>query len=303
MNKLLFAPALLVLIFIGCQEKKDAGDTSSAKVYNKTEKSNHLQHSSEFINRFTEKVQNLISDKRHTSFDELQSQKLERIEENSDVLVSTIAGEKMNGNQIYNHLKERTVVIGSSYYCNQCPNLHLNNASGFVIHEDGVIVTNYHVIEVKEGFKVSGVFVSDNQGNVYPVTSILAASQSNDLAILKVDTGGKKLKPIALAHEEILGDNVYMMGHPFSHTYFMTKGIVAQKYVSEYDDETKIAITAEFGQGASGGPIVNDYGQIIGMVSGTHLKYTNGSSKHGALQMLIKEAIPVSVINNYIVSE
>jgi len=300
MNKLLFAPTLLVLILIGCQDNKKTGGASHANLNNKTEENNHLQHSSVFINRFTEKVQNLISENRHTSFDELQSQKLDRIEENSDVSVSTFAGEKMNGNQIYNHLKERSVVIGSAYYYQQNPTLQLGNASGFVIHEDGIICTNYHVIEVKKNVDVIGVFVSDAVGNVYAVVAVLAASQSNDLAILKVDTKGKKIPALALAEEEMMGEDIYMMGHPFGHTYFMSKGIVGRKYVSELDSENKIAITAEFGQGASGGPIVNDCGQIVAMVSGTHMKYTNGSKEYGDLQMIIKEAIPVSVVWNYV---
>lgn len=292
-----FITVLILLTTMACQENKSPVNLKKGALPKHV---NQAQESSKFVNQFTSKAQDLISKNKHTSFQTLQSQKLDRIEENSNVIVSSASGAKMNGNEIYNYLKERTVIIGSSYYCNQCPNLHLTNATGFVIHEDGIILTNYHVIEVRKGLDVSAVFVSDNKGKVYPVEKILAASESNDLAIIQVDTKGEKLKANVFAEEEMMGEDVYMMGHPFGHSYFMSKGIIARKYISELDNETKIAITAEFGQGASGGPIVNELGQIVAMVSGTHMKYTNGSKQHGDLQLLIKEAIPVSVLRDYV---
>jgi len=61
-----------------------------------------------------------------------------------------------------------------------------------------------------------------------------------------------------------MGSDVYLMGNPFSNTFLMIKGIIGRKYVSERDGEVKIAVTVEFGPGASGGPIVKN-GQITGM--------------------------------------
>jgi len=255
---------------------------------------------SKFIENVTHKAQQLIVNRQYTPFRTLQSQKMDRMEENSEVSIDTSTPSKMNGNQMYYYLKERTLLIGASYLCDRCPNVHLSNATGYVINEDGVIATNYHVIDVKQGIDISGIFAADSEGNVYPVTKILAASQSNDLAILQVDTNGKKLETIPFAEEELIGETIYLMGHPFSKSFFMSKGIIGRKYISDLDDEVKIAITAEFGQGASGGPVVNENGQLVGMVSGTHMEYTYGSKEHGDLQMIIKEAIPVSVLNNYV---
>ena len=260
----------------------------------------HPQHSSKFISDATKKVQQLINENKYTPFDVLQSQKLDKIEENSEVLVDVSTPNKMNGNQIYSYLKERTLLVGTSYLCNRCPNIHLNNASGFVIHEDGVIATNYHVIEVKEGMNVSGLFATDHEGNVFPVVKVLAASQSNDLAILQVDTGGKKIKALPFAEEELMGSDIYLMGNPFGNTFLMTKGIIGRKFISERDGELKIAVTTEFGPGASGGPIVNTNGQIIGMVSAIEMKFANNHSRQGGVQMILKEAIPVSVLNKYV---
>jgi len=290
---------IVALLLVSCGSNSDKTNNLSEKVEEAILEL-HPQNDAKFEADATKKVQQLVSENNYTSFDNLQSQKLDKIEENSEVLVDVSTPAKMNGNQIYTHLKERTLLIGASYLCDLCPNIHLKNASGYVINEDGVIATNYHVIEVKKGVNISGLFATDHEGNVYPVTKILAASQSNDLAILQVNTNGKKLKVLPFAEEELIGSDIYVMGKPFSNNFFMTKGIVSRKYISERDDEVKIAITAEFAQGSSGGPVVNENGQLIGMVSGTIMNYSNGSKEHGDLQLVIKEVIPVSVLNTYV---
>lgn len=296
---------LLVIFFavltIGCKNNgKEKQTEHDSNPQSEGIKETHVEKSSTFVDEATKETQKLISENRYTPFDVLQKQKLDRIEENSEVLVEISKPVKKTGNELYYHLKERTMLIGSSYLCERCPNVHLNTASGFIIHEDGVMVTNYHVIEVKEGLDISAIFAIDYEGNAYPVSKILAASQSNDLAILQLDTNGKKLKTLPVAETELMGEDVYMMGHPFGNTFFMSKGIIAKKYINERDGEPRMAITAEFGQGASGGPVVNEYGQVAGIVSATYMHYTNGSKQHGDLQLVVKEAIPVSVLNNYV---
>ncbi|RXP46575.1 serine protease [Lutibacter sp. HS1-25] len=280
-------------IFLSCSSSNVQKASSES---NQAVAINHLK----YIGAVTQEAQNYITTNNYTPFETLQTQKLDRIEENSEVVVSNFKPKKKSGHEMYSHLQKSTLYIGSSFLCDKCPNIHLNNATGFVIHEDGVIVTNYHVIEVNSQVDISAIFVADFEGNVFPVTNILSASQSNDLAILKVNTNGKKLKALPLAKQELVGEDVFMMGHPFGTTFFMTKGMIANKYMSERSYEPKIAITAEFGQGASGGPVVNEFGQIVGVVSATQIHYTNGSKEHGDLQLIVKEAVPVSALNNYI---
>lgn len=289
---------LLAFVFLGCKQNNQEKQAGIEKSSVEAIKEVTVQKSSTYIENITKKVQSLVGKNDFTPFDELQMQKLDRIEENSEVLVDVSIPSKKNGNQIYYHLKESTLFIGSSYLCDKCPNIHLNNASGFVIHEDGVIVTNYHVIEVNDNINISGIFAADSEGNVYSVSKILAASQSNDLAILQLDTKGKKLKALPIAEEELMGETVYMMGHPYSNLFFMSKGIASRKYISERDNEIKIAVTAEFGQGASGGPIVNEHGQLVAMVAGVH---PHNAAGNGSPTLLVtREAIPVSILNKYL---
>lgn len=299
MQKLFAVCCFGFLLFFNCKEGVEVKNKESQPVANRNDiVETKPIHDSKLISNSTKKVQELILKNDFTPFLVLQQQKLDRIEENSEVVVDELIPDAMTGNQLYHYLKERTMYIGSSYLCERCPNIHLMNASGYVINEEGVIATNYHVIEVKDDVNISGIFATDYEGNVYPVTQILAASQANDLAILKIDTKGKKVKHIPFAKTELIGEDIFMMGHPYNNLYFMSKGIIARKYISERDDETKVAVTCEFGQGASGGPIVNTNGQLVAMVSGVHPHHASGN--HGPTLMVTREAVPVSVIKNYV---
>ena len=290
---------LSLIILISCsngknsnqsQEVKNSAENSSAIIEDKP------QYSSKFISEFTNTANELLSAKKFVSFDKLQQQKLKNIEESSNVEVSREMPAKMTGNELYFYLKERTLVIGTAYK-GQYDSYYLTPATAFVINEDGIIATNYHVIEVRKDMDKLAIFVSDKDGHVYPVTEVLSSSQANDLAILKVDTKGKKLKALPFAEQELMGEDIYMMGHPFRNTYFMSKGIVARKYISERDMEPRLGVTVDYGQGASGGPIVNLHGQVVAMVSSTYIERANGN---GPVQMVIKEAIPVSTFWKYV---
>jgi S1-C subfamily serine protease len=292
-----------LLTLIGCSEnnKENNKKNQIVIVKNTTEHNSAIiedkpQYSSQFINNFTKKVSELISKNEFVSFSRLQQQKLKNIEENSKVKVSSTKPKKMSGNELYFYLKERNLVVGAAYK-GQFENIYLSLASAYVISKDGTIATNYHVINVRKNMSIITIFVSDKDGNVYPVTEVLSSSQANDMAILKIDTKGKKLKALPFAKEELMGEDIYMMGHPFNNTYFMSKGIIARKYISERDMEARIGVTVDYGQGASGGSIVNRNGQLVAMASSTYLERINGS---GPVQMVIKEAIPVSTLWNYV---
>ena len=298
MRKMRTSLFFLSILLSGCLNHGNNPAKGTANIHpeRKAIIENEPQHSYDFLDRFSSKAIELISENKFVPFDEIQKMKLKNIEENSDVEVSSATPGKMTGNELYFYLKERTLVTGSAFK-GQFKGTYLINATAFVINEEGIILTNYHVVEHDVKNSNIAIFVCDSKGNVYPVTEVLSTSQSNDLAILRIDTKGKKLKTIPFAQTELVGEDIYMMGHPFENTYFMSKGIVARKYISERDDEPRIAVTTDYGRGASGGPIVNTNGQIIGMASSTYIQLAN---PNGPTQMVIKEAIPVSTLWNYV---
>ncbi|WP_434035697.1 S1 family peptidase [Formosa sp. 4Alg 33] len=288
----------LILVCSSCKSTKNVSEVSDTTVEIIDE---GAENGSEFVNAASIEVNKLVAANLHTPFTKLKEDRTKNFEVNSGVEIAHMNSDKKTGNQMYHHLQKSTLYIGSSYLCDKCPNVHLSAASGFIIHEDGVIVTNYHVISPRDTIEYDGLFAVDHEGTVYVVTEVLSASKANDLAILKIDTKGKKLNALPLAETELVGEDVYMMGHPFRNTFFMTKGIISRKYVDSKKAQPKMTITAEFGLGASGGPVVNDSGEVVGVVSATRANYTGeGTKEKGDLQLLLKIVIPVSQLNKYL---
>lgn len=193
---------------------------------------------------------------------------------------------------LYKTCKPGVMVIGTIFKCGHCPNDHIRAASGFSISEDGVCVTSYHVFQgnaTDEKNELTHVAM-DSDGNVFPITAILAADKRDDIAIIKVDTGGKKLVALPLGPNPSVGEEAFVIAHPHSMFYSLTQGMVSRIYLR--DGGEKMSITADFGQGSSGGPVFDEKGNIIGVVSATLSLYNSDNN----LQMVSKETIPVQRI-------
>jgi len=137
--------------------------------------------------------------------------------------------------------------------------------SGFVIHAAGYIVTNEHVID-----RASEVQVIFADGQKLPA-QVLATDTEHDLAILKV-TPQKPLQTIALGSSDdlMIGEPVYAIGNPFGYSGSMTRGIVSATARDLTFDENRtykglIQTDASINPGNSGGPLINAYGQVIGI--------------------------------------
>ena len=124
--------------------------------------------------------------------------------------------------------------------------------SGFVVGADGLIVTNYHVLE---GAKLATVEVD---GVVFEEVSVLAHDENRDLALLKVEA--TDLKPLVLAEsiESVrLGEQVIAMGNPEGLKRTVSDGIVSTLYRHlEGFDFDHIQTTAPISKGSSGGPLM-----------------------------------------------
>lgn len=128
--------------------------------------------------------------------------------------------------------------------------------SGFFINT-GILVTNYHVVA---GGKVIGIRMYD--GTVLPVTRILGYDSTIDIAILKVDTKNETL--IMNTEGVTVGETVYSLGSPLGLTATFAEGMLsAASRVIE--GITYVQTTAPMSQGNSGGPLLNRYGQVMGI--------------------------------------
>ena len=142
--------------------------------------------------------------------------------------------------------------------------------SGFIISADGYVLTNNHVIETALAEKLE-VKVMLYSGEEY-TAEIIGGDSRSDVALLKIP--GRDLPTVTLGTFEgtRVGEAIYAIGNPLGElTYSMTSGIV-----SALDRSITIAnntaidmfqIDAAINNGNSGGPIINRFGQVIGIAS------------------------------------
>ncbi|MBK1830175.1 trypsin-like peptidase domain-containing protein [Verrucomicrobiaceae bacterium R5-34] len=199
---------------------------------------------------------------------------------------------------LYDSCADSVVAIASVYKCTKCPHWHHNGAAtGWILTEDGVMVTNYHVFDGKD---VSGFGIRTRDGRIAQVVEILAASQKDDVAIFRV--AGEGFKPLALGPDARVGDDLHIIAHPDTRFYTYTSGKVSRYYKKrsrKRNGATAMAVTAEFARGSSGGPALDSKGNVVGMVSSTQSIYYPSQKKSeakGPFQMVIRNCVPVSAI-------
>lgn len=149
------------------------------------------------------------------------------------------------------------------------------SGSGFILSEDGYILTNYHVVEVANAQNLE-IKVMLYSGEEY-TAKIVGIEPENDVALIKIDAKG--LSPVVLGSLEdiYVGNPIYVIGNPLGElSWTLTDGIV-----SAFDREIRadtvttinmFQISAPINKGNSGGPVFNDRGQVIGIASA---KYTS----------------------------
>ena len=171
------------------------------------------------------------------------------------------------------------------------------SGSGFIISTDGYILTNYHVIDDADSITVS-LF----DGTTYDAT-LIGYDESNDIAVLKVDS--ENLPPVILGDSDSLnvGDPVVAIGNPLGElTFSLTAGMVSamdrEVTLSSSVSMNLIQTDCAINSGNSGGALFNMYGEVIGI---TNAKYSSSSSSEASIDN-IGFAIPVNSIRSIVES-
>ena len=206
----------------------------------------------------------------------------------------------------YEQACRSVVVVGSANFCKDCKGAHMGGfGTGWVIDPRGRIVTNHHVLEDKEAEEL-GVMTFD--GRVFPVRRILASDSKGDAAILEIDPGGVELPALVLADGVRTGEAVRVIGHPDGRFYTLSEGIVSRVF-SESGGEDKVrrtwlTVTADYGAGSSGAPVLSASGQVVGMVSTTAalLADTAEGEEPAAevVQMVFRDCVSIETIRGLI---
>lgn len=147
------------------------------------------------------------------------------------------------------------------------------SGSGFAITQDGYIVTNYHVVE-----GASSVKVTLYNGETYDA-SVIGGDEDYDIAVIKIDVNG--LSPVVLGDSSkiAIGETVAAIGNPLGElTFSMSQGIVSCVDRAINVDGTPfnmIQVDCSINPGNSGGPLVNTYGEVVGIVSAKYSSYSS----------------------------
>lgn len=182
-------------------------------------------------------------------------------------------GEVMSARDIYYNLAcEQVVGIQTDITTTNVFGMTVSGSvsgSGFVISEDGYILTNYHVIEdaYTGGYEVKIMFYN---GDTY-TAEIKGFDRNNDIAVLKIDAEGLNAATLGSSDSLYVGDTVYAVGNPLGElSYSMTSGMVSatdRLITTEEGTMTMFQFDAAVNEGNSGGPVYNTSGQVVGVVT------------------------------------
>ena len=217
---------------------------------------------------------------------------LQGIREKSVLNTVTVdTGKEMTAAEVYAANVNSTVGITTSITTNYWGFQTTSAAagSGFILTEDGYILTNYHVVE-----NSNSITVAMYNGDTYDAT-LIGYDESNDVAVLKVDAEG--LSPVVLGDSDNLnvGDSVVAIGNPLGElTFSLTAGLVSAKdrevTLSNSLTMDLIQTDCAINSGNSGGALFNLYGEVIGI---TNAKYSSSSSSSASIDN-IGFAIPIN---------
>lgn len=143
--------------------------------------------------------------------------------------------------------------------------------TGFIVSKDGRIATNMHVLFDVEGELgvATRVDVVLLDGRKFPVASVISADPKRDLAVLQISGAPASLSSLSLGDSDKVsaGDRVIAIGNPLGVLdYTVSDGLISSvRPVSE--DLTMLQISAPISQGSSGGPLFNNFGEVIGVAT------------------------------------
>ena len=143
--------------------------------------------------------------------------------------------------------------------------------SGFVV-DDGQIATNYHVID---NMLVGGARLVGKE-EIYPIEAILAGDKERDLAVIKVAGIDAPTLPLGDSDTVEVMDTIYVAGNPQGWEGTVVPGNISA--IRQFEDRVPLKffqMTAPISQGSSGGPVVNEKGEVVGISFATHLDGQN----------------------------
>ena len=221
---------------------------------------------------------------------DLQSQIDNVSKESSSISGTPVSADgSLTPSQVYAANVESVVAISNQATTNYYGQVSetASSGSGFILTEDGYVVSNYHVVE---GATTLTVILHD--GTEYDA-KLVGGDETNDVALLKIEATGLPAVTIGSSDDLVVGDQVVAIGNPLGElTSTQTVGYISAKDRDVTTDGTTINMMqtdAAINPGNSGGPLFNMKGEVIGI---TTAKYS-GTTTSGASIEGIGFAIPI----------
>jgi S1-C subfamily serine protease len=197
----------------------------------------------------------------------------------------------------YSQLCPVTMVVGNIYKCGKCDKWHTGGAGGVVLSPDGLVLTNYHVIDSAEA-RVFGAL--DFEGQFYPIEKVIFSSKKNDLALVQL-AGASDLPYVPLASNSKVGDSVVSVSHPDSHYFTFGSGRITRFYLSPDGRVPLGQVNLNFAKGSSGAGVFNKNAELTGLIVSTKSIYYENSEKGPTnLQMVVRTIVPLTVLKTFL---
>ncbi len=183
----------------------------------------------------------------------------------------------LNGSQIFERYNPAVFMIYTSDGWNDY------QGSGFFVTSSGIGVSNYHVFE---GTTVGYETIKLSNGQTYKIRNVIAKSKEDDFIVFQVETKGYSFNYIPLGKKDPkVGEKVYTIGSPLGLENTFSSG-----EISQLREDYLIQINAPIDHGSSGGALINEYGEVIGIT-------TAGIESSGAN---LNFAVDIDVVRPYV---
>lgn len=133
------------------------------------------------------------------------------------------------------------------------------SGTGFVVREDGVIASNFHVIGQHRAFEVEFA-----DGRTFRPTRILAVDRDRDMALFEIDAKGLPVLELGDSDAVRPGQSIITMGNPLGLEFSVGKGVVAA--VRDLDEQEMLQVAVPLEPGSSGSPVLDKDGNVLGIL-------------------------------------
>jgi len=235
--------------------------TASAGDLDRGSKPYPVYRTDEVIERLTDVGLELFeSDQAHTG-EHLRGHLPQRRRE---IKLATPTAEPVADDELYRKVIDSVFIVGELYRPEDSEDWEIALATAFAVTADGVLCTSAHVFG--DDLEFEAAVVMDARGRVFPVEELLATDEAADTCLFRI--AAKGLSPLSLADDAVPGSRVRVVSHPGDIFFFFSAGHVGN-YFRDDGGVTWLNITADFGEGSSGAPVLDDRGNVIGQVSRT----------------------------------